>query len=78
MFQHLERSGSNDSHNKDSVVYVVLSIVVIWCGVDEAIPETPFFYSKKEKEKKKRPIGNSHYLYDYPEGINLVPYGMSH
>ena len=46
-------SDSSDSLNKARVVYVVLPITVMWCGVDEPTLKTPYFFSKKKKENEK-------------------------
>ena len=47
-------SGLSDSSVKASVVQVILSIAVMWRGVDESTSETPFFIQQKEKEKEKK------------------------
>ena len=49
-------SGLSDSSVKASVVQVILSIAVMWRGVDESTSETPFFIQQKEKEKKEQQI----------------------
>ena len=56
-------SGLSDSSVKASVVQVILSIAVMWRGVDESISETPFFILRKEKEKKRAAYPSSRLLF---------------
>ena len=49
-------SGLSDSSVKASVVQVILSIAIMWHGVDESTSETSFFIQQKEKEKKEQHI----------------------
>jgi len=50
LFQYLEMSGLSYRPNKAYVVHVILFIAVMWCGLDEHIPETPLFIQPKKKK----------------------------
>ena len=46
-------SGLNNSLSKARVVHVILSIIVMWHGVNKSILEILFFHLAKKKKKKK-------------------------
>lgn len=47
-------SGLSDSSIKALVVQVILSIAIMWRGVDESTSETSFFIQQKRKKEKKK------------------------
>ena len=48
-------SSLSDSSIRTSVVHVVLSIAIMWRGVNESTSETPLFFKPKKKKRAAYP-----------------------
>ena len=47
-------SSFSDNSKKIPVVHMILSIIVMWCRVNEFTTETHFYIQKKKRKKKRR------------------------